>query len=59
MKARLRLRLRMHFRLRLRPRFPRGGAESPPRPLAACDRGDRAALTSIPISILICNWSRS
>lgn len=59
MKARLRLRLRLCFPLRLRLRFPRGEAESPPRPLAACDRGDRAALTSIPISILIVNWRRS
>lgn len=58
MKARLRLRLRLRFRLRLRLRFPRGEAESPRWPLAACDRGDRAALTSIPISVLIVNWRR-
>jgi|GEM_PF-4444418 len=58
MKARLRLRLRLRFRLRLRLCFPRGEAESPPRPLAACDRGDRAALTSIPISVLIVNRRR-
>ena len=58
MKARRRLRLHLRFPLRLHLRFPRGEAESLPRPLATCDRGDRGALTSIPISILISNWER-
>jgi hypothetical protein len=55
MKAKLRLRLRPRLPLRLRPRFPRGEAPTPPMPHRACDRGDRSALTSIPISVLIAN----
>jgi hypothetical protein len=53
MRPKLRLRFRLQLRLRLRPRFRRRAAATPARPHPACDPGGGAALTSIPISVLI------